>query len=106
MTIDMTIAHFRRPAFVLAALCGLALLSAPAAQAFTFMDQEAGAKNGSALDLSSPTSKDRIGSRLTDDKRSTVTPSGPTFQFGGTGRSFDQRYNPDFMFHSNTLMGR
>ena len=105
MIFAVTTARLRRSAFVLAALSGLALLSAPAAQAFTFMDQEAGTKNGSALDLSTPTSKDRIGSRLTDDNKSTVTPTGPTFQFG-SGRSFNQRYNPDYMFNSNTLMGR
>ena len=101
----MTISLLHRPALLGAALVGLSLLSASAAQAFTFEDQGASA-NGSGshyqdLDLGKPASRFDDGSGKTVIKR-----GNSTFYVGGQGQSFDQRNNASDYFNPNYLMGR
>jgi hypothetical protein len=78
---------------VLAAACGLAVLAAPAAHAFTMDSQSNTNSNGTA--------------RYTDpDERFSGSGSGQTtfqqgnttLRFGGQQGSFDQRYDPNRMF--------
>jgi hypothetical protein len=102
----MTIRLLQRPALFGAAFVGLALLAAPAAQAFTFEDQGTSANSGGGahykdLDLGKPAS------RLDDSGNKTVIQRGnSSFYFGGQAQSFDQRNNPDSYFNPNVLMGR
>jgi hypothetical protein len=84
---------------MLAAAFGLALLTMPAAQAFTIDGQSNTNSDGSA--------------RYTDpDARfsgygpaTTIQQGNATIQFGGQQGSFDQRYNPSRMFDPNGRPG-
>jgi opacity protein-like surface antigen len=76
-----------------AAAFGLAMLAAPAAQAFTIDNQSNTTSSGSAR-YSDPDSQfDNDG-----NKQTTIKQGDTTFRFGGQQGSFDQRYNTDRMF--------
>jgi hypothetical protein len=78
---------------VLAAACGLALLAAPAAHAFTIDDQSNTNSDGSAR-YSDPDARfSNSGSGQT-----TIQQGNTTIRFGGQQGSFNQRYNPNRMF--------
>jgi hypothetical protein len=102
----MTIKLLQRPALFAAALVGLALLTAPAAQAFTFEDQGTSANSGVGsrykdLDLGKPSS------RLDDSGNKTIIQRGnSSIYFNGPSQSFDQRNNPNDYFNPNYLTGR
>jgi hypothetical protein len=107
MTINMTIKLLQRPALLGAAFVGLALLTASAAQAFTFEDQGTSTNSGGGaqhykdLDLGKPSS------RLDDSGNKTVIKRGnSSFYFNGPAQSFDQRNNPNDYFNPNYLTGR
>ena len=85
----------RRCLAVLAAACGLALLAAPAAQAFTIDDQSNTTSNGTAR-YADPDAR-----FSGDGSAQTIQQGNMTFRFGGQQGSFDQRYNPDQMFDQN-----
>ena len=91
----------RRSAVVLAAAVGAALLTASAAQAFTFEDQ-ATASGGAGTKFTDPA--DKVKSGMSSDK-SKIQSGNTTLQFGGRG-TFDERNNPDRYFSPNNLMGR
>ncbi|MCF8478114.1 MAG: hypothetical protein K9G60_13885 [Pseudolabrys sp.] len=106
-----------RPLFVraavLAAMAGLVLLAAPAAQAFTFQDkdQDAGTQNGwssdrKQLDGHDLGLSDRSASRFDDGKQTVIKRGNSTIFFNGPTQSFDQRNNPNDYFSPNYLMGR
>jgi hypothetical protein len=101
----MTTTHFSR-----LALAGLAIgivMTAGAAQAFTFNDGQGGSSNaGSSNSMTSTDPVSRSQSRLNSDgtEKPTIR-SGPTLQFGGR-ESFDQRNTGDRYFNPNNLMGR
>ena len=90
---------------------GLTLLAVPAAQAFTFENQDATAAAGqNFIDLSQPKLTDPDAQHL----QSGGTPgvynfgNGGTLQFGTRGPigSFDQRYDPSNMFDPYARSGR
>jgi hypothetical protein len=107
MTINMTISLLQRPALVGAAYVGLALLTASAAQAFTFEDRGASANNGGGAHYRDLDLGNKPTSRLDDSGNKTVIQRGnSSFYFGGQTQTFDQRNNPDSYFNPNVLMGR
>jgi len=102
----MTIFRLQRPVYFLPVLVGLALLAAPAAQAFTFQDQDTAPKSGGAANLTDLGLSDRYTSGPNDGKQPATRHGDTTLQFGGPAQSFDQRNNPNSYFNPNVLMGR
>jgi hypothetical protein len=103
----MTISLLQRPALFGAAFVGLALLTASAAQAFTFEDRGASANNGGGSHYRDLDLGNKPSSHLDDSGNKTVIQRGnSTFSFGGQTQSFDQRNNPSDYFNPNYLMGR
>lgn len=96
--------RLRRAIVILAALSGMAMLSVPAAQAFTFEDQ-ATANGGTGTKFTDPA--DRVKSGMSGDSsdRSKIQSGNTTLQFGGRG-TFNERNNSDRYFSPNNLMGR
>jgi hypothetical protein len=99
------------PLVAFAAAFGLALLAAPAAQAFTFENQESAAGGGqNFLELGQRAASDPAQQSLRFGTGSPNTyQQGPaTFQFGTQGQmgSFDQRYNPSNLFDPYAREGR
>jgi hypothetical protein len=82
-----------RLAFTFAAAAGLALLAAPAAQAFTIDNQSNTNSDGSAKYVDPDQQISRFGTGS-----GTVRQGNTTFQFGPGQQSFEQRYNSDRMF--------
>jgi hypothetical protein len=97
----------RRSVAVLAAVFGGLLLTATAAQAFTFSDQPSGGSSDGATKFTDPAdrAKSRMNMNGNTGDRTTIQGGNTTFQFGGR-ESFDQRYDTDRMFSPNNLMGR
>lgn len=95
----------RLPLFL--ALAGALMLSAGAAQAFTFTDQAGNAGNGQGyVDLDTKSSNSDVpASRFGTDDKNTMRSGNGTFQFG-TRSSFDQRYNPSNLFDPYARSGR
>jgi hypothetical protein len=93
------------PPLLFAAALGAVLLAAPAAQAFTFENQASG--DGAVNALASgvkpyvdPTDKlepSQNASRFDGNGTSTYPQGGLSLQFGHQ-RSFDERYNPDYLY--------
>ncbi|HTQ82330.1 MAG TPA: hypothetical protein VMI47_03610 [Pseudolabrys sp.] len=81
-------------ALFLSAALGLAVVAAPAAQAFTLDNQSNTTSNGTAryTDPDEQFSGSASGSGAT-----TLRQGNATFQFGAP-QTFDQRYNPNRMF--------
>jgi hypothetical protein len=104
---------FVRPLFLAAVLAtvSFAVLTAPAAQAFTFQDQDAngGAKNSDSsmfYNDGKPGSAP-LSSRLDSSGQTTAIKRGnSTIYFGGGGQTFDQRNDPGNYFNPNVLMGK
>ena len=84
---------------VLAAAFGLAMLAAPAAQAFTMDNQANTNADGSAR----YTDPDARFSGNGDDK-TVIRQGNTTFQFG-QGQSFEQKYSTDHLFNPNGRPG-
>lgn len=80
-----------------AAAFGLAVLAAPAAQAFTLDNQAATNSDGSAKYVDPDTRVSRFGNA---EGQTTIRQGNTTLQFGRP-QSFDERYNPDSMFNPN-----
>lgn len=80
------------------AACGLTLLSAPAAQAFTIEDQSGAAKgDGARSAIAEPDGRtSRFGSGNSNGQ-STFKQGNTTFQFGARP-SFNQRYDSNRLF--------
>ena len=78
---------------VLAAACGLAVLAAPAAHAFTIDTQSNTNSNGSRALHRSRRALLRLRQRP-----DTIQQGNTTIRFGGQPQSFDQRYDPNRMF--------
>lgn len=93
------------PPLLFAAALGLALLTAPAAQAFTFENQASGDGAVNALasgvkPYADPTDKlapSQDASRFDGNGTSKYEFGGTTLQFGRQP-SFDERYNPDYLY--------
>jgi len=93
------------PPLLFAAALGAVLLAAPAAQAFTFENQASG--DGAVNALASgvkpyvdPTDKlepSQNAARFDGNGTSTYQQGGLSLQFGHP-RSFDERYNPDYLY--------
>jgi hypothetical protein len=93
-----------RFALLFAAALATAMLAAPAAQAFTFESQAPGDSGGAKnytdpMDAISPQGQGDS-SRFDGNGATTYRQGGFSVQFNhaGDGRSFDQRYNPDYLF--------
>ena len=85
---------------VLAAAFGLALLTMPAAHAFTIDDQSNTNSDGTAR-YSDPDARfSGVGGPQT-----TIQQGNTTLRYGGQMGSFDQRYNPNRMFEPNSRPG-
>jgi ABC-type transport system substrate-binding protein len=93
------------PPLLFAAALGMALLAAPAAQAFTFENQASG---DSAVNALAPGVKPYVdptdklepaqgASRFDGNGATTYQQKGLTLQFGQP-RSFNERYNPDYLY--------
>lgn len=92
----------RHPLTVLAAALGLALLAAPAANAFTFDNQSNVNADGSAryVDPDSQFSGSASG-------QTTIQSGNTTLRFGSQSQgTFDQRYDPNRLFDPNRLRGQ
>jgi hypothetical protein len=79
---------------------GIALLAAPAAQAFTIENQDsAGGTPQSFLDLGKPAADpdDQVSSRFSSGGQTKLQSGNATFEFGSRP-SFGQRYNPGNLF--------
>ncbi|MBI1201608.1 MAG: hypothetical protein GC182_03755 [Rhodopseudomonas sp.] len=94
----------------LAVLGTVAVLTAPAAHAFTFQDQEPGAGSGKADDNSmfyNSGAGDRQTSRFDDGSKKTIIQNGnSSLYIGGSGQSYGHSNGPDNYFSPNYLMGR
>lgn len=100
----MTSLPVSRPFTALAGAVALVLMTAVAAQAFTFTDQAEGT-SGDSKKFMDPA--DRVKSRMSGDSndRSTIRNGNTSLQFGGR-ESFNERNNGDRYFNPNNLMGR
>lgn len=94
-----------RPVALWAGLIGIALLTAPAAKAFTFNDAGSD-KRGDTSMFNDPA--DRTKSRFGADSgdKTTIKRGNSTIYFGGGQQSFDERNSADRYFSPNNLMGR
>jgi hypothetical protein len=83
---------------VFAAACGLALLAAPAAHAFTVDNQDSSGASNMFLNGTAPSADpdDKLTSGLSNGQ-STYKSGNSTFQFGAQP-SFEQRYDSNRMF--------
>jgi hypothetical protein len=84
--------------YAFAAALGLALLAAPAAQAFTIEDHSTSNPGGAARLYDQDGRASRFGS--TNDGKTTIRDGNSTLQFGGQQRG-DRYFNPDRMFEPN-----
>ena len=93
----------RALSLIAAALVGA--LATSGAKAFTFNDQVNGGDSNSAVKFADPA--ERAKSRMTGDSsdKTTIRNGNTTMQFGGR-EPYDQRYNSNRYFDSNSLMGR
>lgn len=82
---------------LVAAVFGLTLLAASAAQAFTFEDQGS-VSNGDGTRSAITDPDGRVSRFGSSNGQNTIKQGNTTLQFGGRG-SFDQRYNSDRMFN-------
>ncbi len=96
----------RRSVALLAAVVGAVLLTASAAQAFTFSDQPSGGSDG-ATKFADPAdrAKSRMNMNGNTGDRTTIQGGNATFQFNGR-ESFDQRFDTTRRFNPDNLMGR
>jgi hypothetical protein len=91
----------RRRLAVLAAAFGLAVLAAPAAQAFT-MDNQANTNADGTARYTDPDA--RFSGNGGGDGQTVLRQGNTTFHFG-QGQSFDQRYSTDNLFNPNGRPG-
>ena len=87
-----------------AALIGAGILIVPAAQAFTFENQNAGGGNTSNFSGADSRFSTNTNSNGSSPARRGFSGGNSSIQFGGQS-SFNQRYNADRMFEPNSLMG-
>jgi hypothetical protein len=102
--------RLRHRAFVCAAVLGLTLSAAAAAQAFTFEDPgSAGARNGGQgfTDLDNPAARDPDAqvSRFGSGGQTSLKQGNTTLRFGAQP-SFDQRYDSNNLFDPFARDGR
>jgi hypothetical protein len=95
----MTHSTTRYYGLVFAAACGLALLAAPAAHAFTVDNQDSSGASNMFLNGTAPSADpdDKVTTRFGSDGQGTFKSGNNTFQFGAQP-SFEQRYDSNRMF--------
>jgi hypothetical protein len=88
-----------------AGVMGMVVLTAPAANAFTFNDAAAD-KNGDTSMFNDPVNRTKSGYGADSDKSADKRPKSGFYFNSGRAQSFDERNNSERYFNPNTLLGR